>query len=140
MNTTRVRIGRAAAFVATVILAMPAGLAACTLSHSRAADTRASVSGPALERAALAALSAELRAERLSFVGIACVRNGRTFHEHPVVRCNVNFGDPHIEAYCTVLTAGRLLTNHQNPSIPCGPDRAGWQVQVFSSNSSGGRG
>ena len=137
MTTAEVRVWRATAAVATVILAVSAGVAACTLSHSRAAGARAGVSGPTLERAVRSALGAELRVERLSFQGIACVRNGRTFHDHPVVRCNVNFGDPHIEAYCAVVTAGRLLTNHQDASIPCGPDRVGWQVQVFSS---GGRG
>lgn len=34
------------------------------------------------------------------------------------LRCNVNFGDPHIEAYCIVLKDGRLYSDHQDPAIP----------------------
>ncbi len=67
-------------------------------------------------------LSLELRSEHLSVQDVACVRNGRSYHGHPVIRCNVNFGDPHVVAYCTVIMAGRLVTSHQDPSIPCQPD------------------
>jgi hypothetical protein len=41
------------------------------------------------------------------------------------VRCNVNFGAPHIEVYCSILEGGRLVTNHEDRAIPCGHDDAG---------------
>ena len=70
-------------------------------------------------------LTARLRAHYLRFRWVACVRTGRTFSGVPVVRCNVDFGDPHIEAYCSVLRDGRLLTDHDDPKIPCRHDDAG---------------
>jgi hypothetical protein len=73
-------------------------------------------------QAAARTLSLELRSENLSVQNVACVRNGRAYHGHPVIRCNVNFGDPHVVAYCSVILAGRLVTSHQDPSIPCQPD------------------
>ena len=78
-------------------------------------------------------LDARLHDRLLSPRWIACVRNGRSYQGAAIVRCNVNFGDPHIEAYCSVLSGGRLLTQHDAP-IPCGHDDAGWvaPVQVFS--------
>jgi hypothetical protein len=76
-------------------------------------------------QAADTTLRLELRSQHLSFRYVACIRNGRTYHGHPVIRCNVNFGDPHVQAYCSVILAGRLVTSQQDPSIPCKPDLAG---------------
>jgi hypothetical protein len=76
-------------------------------------------------------LSLELRSEQLSFKWVACIKNGRAYRGHPVIRCNVNFGDPHVVAYCSVIMAGRLVTSHQDPSIPCGPDLAGSKPVLF---------
>jgi hypothetical protein len=70
-------------------------------------------------------LAARLRAQYLDFKWIACVRTGRDFGGVAIVRCNVNFGDPHIEAYCSVLRDGSLVTDHQDPAIPCKHDDAG---------------
>ena len=75
-------------------------------------------------------LTARLRAKQLDFRWVACVRNGRTFRGAGIVRCNVNFGDPHIEAYCSVLEDGRLVTDHENSAIPCARDTAGWSATV----------
>jgi len=127
--------GRRAAAALATILALSAG--AIALTHVRSAgpgDDRAGVTaGHTLVPAVRSMLVAQLHAERLSFRDVVCVRNGRMYRGHPVVRCNVNFGDPHIEAYCGVLMQGRLITNHRNPSISCRPDEAGRQVQIFSS-------
>jgi hypothetical protein len=82
-------------------------------------------------RAAERTLSLELRSENLSFLYVACIRNGRAYHGHPVIRCNVNFGDPHVEAYCSVISAGRLVTSQQDPTIPCKPDLAGSKPLLF---------
>jgi hypothetical protein len=76
-------------------------------------------------------LSLELRSEHLSVQNVACIRNGRAYHGHPVIRCNVNFGDPHVVAYCSVILAGRLVTSHQDPSIPCQPDLVGSKPVLF---------
>jgi len=80
------------------------------------------------------ALVARLKQEQLTFRWVACVRNGRTYRQQPIVRCNVNFGmDPHVEAYCAVLENGRLVTNHENKAIPCGHDDAGYSAPVEGS-------
>jgi hypothetical protein len=76
-------------------------------------------------------LRRELSSEHLNFQYVACIRNGRSYHGHPIIRCNVNFGDPHVEAYCSVILAHRLVTNQQDPSIPCRPDLAGSQPLLF---------
>jgi len=76
-------------------------------------------------------LSLELRAENLSVQYVACVKNGRAYHGHPVIRCNVNFGDPHVVAYCSVILADRLVTSHQDPSIPCEPDLVGSKPVLY---------
>ena len=76
-------------------------------------------------------LSLELRSENLSVQYVACVRNGRAYQGHPVIRCNVNFGDPHVVAYCSVIVADRLVTSHQDPSIPCEPDLVGSKPILF---------
>jgi hypothetical protein len=76
-------------------------------------------------------LSLELRSQNLSVQYVACVRNGRAYQGHPVIRCNVNFGDPHVVAYCSVILAGRLVTSHQDPSIPCQSDLVGSKPLMF---------
>jgi hypothetical protein len=78
-------------------------------------------------------LTARLRAKQLDFRWVACVRNGRSFDGAEIVRCNVNFGDPHIEAYCSVLENGRLVTDHDDASIPCSRDEAGWSAPIAGS-------
>jgi len=76
-------------------------------------------------------LSLELRSENLSVQYVACVRNGRAYQGHPVIRCNVNFGDPHVVAYCSVIVADRLVTSHQAPSLPCEPDLVGSKPLLY---------
>jgi hypothetical protein len=75
-----------------------------------------------------------LKRKELTYRWVACVRNGRRYRGQAIVRCNVNFGmDPHVEAYCTVLEHGRLLTNHENRAIPCNHDDAGFSAPVEGS-------
>jgi len=66
------------------------------------------------------ALVARLQSKSLSYRWIVCVDAGRSFRGQPIVRCNVNFGEPHIVVYCSVLKDSRLETNHELPAIPCG--------------------
>jgi hypothetical protein len=78
-------------------------------------------------------LTARLAARHLSFHWVACVRTGRTYRGVAIVRCNVDFGDPHIEAYCSVLMSGRLVTDHEDLSIPCRHDDAGANATIVES-------
>ena len=66
------------------------------------------------------ALVARLESKDLSYRWVACSRTARVFAGRRVVRCNVNFGDPHIEVYCGVVLRGRLRAAHESPAIPCG--------------------
>ena len=43
--------------------------------------------------------------------------SGRRYHDAAVVRCNVNFGDPHIQAYCSVMHGDRLVTQYDDAAI-----------------------
>jgi hypothetical protein len=61
---------------------------------------------------------------------VACVPNGRDFEGAAVIRCNVNYGDPHVEAICGVLRGGELLTDHDDAAIDCGPDLRGWHPHI----------
>jgi hypothetical protein len=101
-----------------------------------AAGCGGSARGPekgGLVPAVRSALVARLQAKRLDYRWVACLRNGRSFRGREIVRCNVNFGDPHVEAYCGVLLRGQLRTNHENRAIPCTRDRAGWNASIASS-------
>lgn len=72
------------------------------------------------------AIIASMRAQHLNYEWVACVPSGRRFDGVRVVRCNVDFGiDPHVEAYCSVLSNGRLLSSQDDSAIPCGQDNAG---------------
>ncbi len=78
-------------------------------------------------------LAVRLKAQYLTVHWIACVRTGRLYRGAAVVRCNVNFGDPHIEAYCSLLRNRQLVTDHDDPAIPCGHDGAGWTAPIVGS-------
>ncbi len=91
---------------------------------------------PGLRAASLgeahAAIVARLDAKHLTYRWVACVATGRRYRDIAVVRCNVNFGDPHIVAYCTVLRGSRAVTQIEVPAIPCGSDQAGWSAPTVS--------
>jgi hypothetical protein len=108
-------------------LASLALLAGCGGSSPRAEVTEATP--PVAKRL----LTERLRAKYLDFRWVACVRTGAAYRRTPVVRCNVNFGDPHIEAYCSVLRDGELVTNHEEPAIPCRHDDAGPPATIVHS-------
>jgi hypothetical protein len=122
------------ALLGVALLAAAAGVFAAT---HRASPGRSQLGVPLVAgirdpvQAADRTLSLELRAENLSVQYVACVRNGRAYHGHPVIRCNVNFGDPHVVAYCSVILADRLVTSHQDPSIPCQPDLVGSKPLLY---------
>ena len=102
-------------------------VAAGALAVARARDARdTSASAAAMQRL----LGEHLARERLSYRYVACIDNGRRFAGQPVIRCNVNFGAPHIEVYCAVVRDGRALTNHEDAAIPCPRDDAGQDPPV----------
>jgi hypothetical protein len=79
-------------------------------------------------------LAARLHVRGLSVHQLTCLRNGRRFDGVPIVRCNANFGmDPHVQAYCSIVRGGRLVTNDDEPALPCGHDDAGYSAPVQSS-------
>jgi hypothetical protein len=79
-------------------------------------------------------LAARLHQRLLRPHWIACVQSGRRYQGAAVIRCNVNFGDPHIQAYCSVMRGSRLVTQYDDSRIPCGHDDAGWSAPVQTLN------
>jgi hypothetical protein len=74
-----------------------------------------------------------LDSKHLNYRWVACLRSGRSFKGAAIVRCNVNFGDPHIEAYCIVLRDGKLYSDHDDPKVPCQRDNRAPPATVTSS-------
>ena len=76
-----------------------------------------------------------LDAMHLDYKWVACVGVGRTYKHVPITRCNVDFGiDPHVEGYCVLLKDGKLATNHEDVSIPCRHDDAGWDRTTITTS------
>ena len=78
-------------------------------------------------------MTAYLASKHLTYHWVACLHSGRSFEGVTIVRCNVNFGDPHIEAYCVVLRDGKLYSDHQDPKIPCQRDNRAPPATITSS-------
>lgn len=112
----------------TALLATQSGTPASVGSSAAARITTAS---PAVFQRAL---EARLHASGLDYQWVACTRNGRRFEGVPVVRCNVEFGEPHVEAYCSVFRGGHLVTSQDDPAIPCAPDLVGFSAPIHTHN------
>jgi hypothetical protein len=111
-----------AAVAAAVLLLLAAGCGSGAATATTAAG-RTAASPVAAKRL----MVQRLRRKQLDYTWLACVRVGRSYQGIPITRCNVGFGiDPHVEAYCVLLEDGRLVTNHDDPTIPCKHDDAGW--------------
>jgi hypothetical protein len=109
-------------------IAVAAAVVVTLAIHSAGdASSRITTASPATIRAAVVA---RMRAEHLYYRWVVCVRSGTDFERIPLVRCNVDFGEPHIVAYCSVLRGGRLLTSEDDPAIPCGHDDAGYSASI----------
>ena len=113
----------------TIVLAVCALVAALLATRSSDGASTIRRTRPAEVRAALIA---RLEQSHLNYRWVVCIQTGRTFRDHGVVRCNVNFGDPHIEAYCSIIDRGRLITNHETPSFSCPPDLQGWSTKTVT--------
>jgi hypothetical protein len=66
------------------------------------------------------ALKVRLADKKLSYEWVYCLRTSRSFEGRPIIRCNVNFGEPHIVIYCATLEDGTLVTNVERPALRCG--------------------
>ncbi len=124
--------GLAALVIAAAVIASVLALGS-TRGSARAAPPSqriATASLPAMQRHMVAMLDRQ----KLHFHWVVCVRTGNRFNGVSVVRCNVDFGDPHIEAYCVVLRGGRLLSNFDDPAVPCRADNAGNTQTIISYN------
>jgi hypothetical protein len=113
------------------------GLAAAALIVALVLAAPGSTAAPSAERVTTGSLASfhhamvvRLDAQRANYHWVACVRSGKRFDGVPIVRCNVNFGDPHIQAYCSVFRGGMLLTSQEDPAIPCGHDDAGYSISM----------
>ena len=116
-------VGLAALVIAVaVIVAVPALGSNRDSARAASASRRITTASlPAMHRHMVSMLNRQ----KLHFHWVVCVRTDNRFHGVSVVRCNVDFGDPHIEAYCAVLRGGQLLSNFDHPAIPCRADSAG---------------
>ena len=104
-----------AAAVAVLVFALTSGSAASPPYRSNQAEIKAK-------------LAVRLHQRLLRPHWIVCVRSGNKFHDAAVVRCNVNFGDPHIQAYCSVLRGDKLVTQYDDAKLPCEHDNAGYKI------------
>jgi hypothetical protein len=55
-----------------------------------------------------AALREQLEARDLSVRSVTCVEASERIGSARVHRCNVDFGDPHVQIYCAAFVDGRL--------------------------------
>lgn len=114
-------------------------ITAVALSFALAAAGCGSSSHTALKPAppsvARQMMAKRLQTKQLDYTWLACISLPRTWQRIRITRCNVGFGiDPHVEAYCVVLRGGALLTNHEDPSIPCRHDDAGWDGTTITTS------
>lgn len=81
-------------------------IAACLVAALAVAAGSLAATGPRdVERA----LGRHLRARDLPARWVRCVAMPQRVARQVVFRCNVNFGDPHVQIYCAALVRGRLL-------------------------------
>jgi hypothetical protein len=110
-----------------LILLVLAGLALVPVAAATAAIEKPDVSR------IRTALKGRLQQQHLRVRHVYCIVNGRAYKRHAIVRCNVDFGEPHITAYCSVLIGGRLVTQFDVKAIPCHRDSAGDTTIIVSS-------
>jgi hypothetical protein len=110
-----------------LILLVLAGLALVPVAAATAAIEKPDVSR------IRTALKGRLQQQHLRVRHVYCIVNGRAYKRHAIVRCNVDFGEPHITAYCSVLIGGRLVTQFDVEAIPCHRDNAGDTTIIVSS-------
>jgi len=114
--------GRVLALAAALGMAAMAVAAGCGGGTSPPAPAGgASATAAGAERA----LTARLTGRDLSFRWVRCVDEGVRRGGAPVFRCNVNFGEPHIEGYCVLVRDGRAVTQVEDRGLRCRRTRTG---------------
>jgi hypothetical protein len=83
------------------------------------------------------ALRARLVARDLPPHWVACVPTRARVRGLTAFRCNVNFGDPHVEAYCAVLDRDRLSYAAWRPPDHGRQDRVAAQIECARRLSTG---
>jgi hypothetical protein len=106
-------------------LAFPAAVALAAGCGGGASQPAAPPPEPPTAALAQRALAVRLAAKDLSFRWVRCVDDGVRRGDAPVFRCNVNFGEPHIEGYCVVVRGGRAVTQVEERALRCRRTRAG---------------
>lgn len=109
-----------------------AGLLALGLAATASGAPASGFRTPTLGEARAATVRT-LKADHLTYHWVACIDTNHRFKGITVVRCNVNFGDPHVVAYCTIFRGKVAVTQFENAAIPCGPDLSGPQFTITSS-------
>ena len=117
-------------YVVVICAAAGAAAYAVTAGGGSRAPTAAGRVSTESTTAFRSAVMERLRTAHLDYRWVVCVRTPHRFAHVRVVRCNVDFGEPHITAFCSVLRGGRLLTSEQDSAIPCGHDNAGFSTRV----------
>jgi hypothetical protein len=84
-----------------LLAALAAALAGCGGGSSGGA-------APPAPADVAARLKRELTRRYLSVRWVTCVPRSERVAGAPVFRCNVNFGEPHIEIYCAAVVDGTL--------------------------------
>jgi hypothetical protein len=105
------RLGSRAAVISLAVLAAVAVWIALTHSTAPKFSSDAAIIHQQLRT--------RLLSRHLGFQYIACATRNRRYDGVRVVRCNVNFGDPHVVAYCSVLRNGLLLSSLDGAPIRC---------------------
>jgi hypothetical protein len=106
---------------AAVLVVSAAVLAGCGGGGSSGASVTAVSPGVAKKL-----MVQRLRSKHLDYTWLACIALPRTYQSVKITRCNVGFGvDPHVEAYCVVMRDGKLVSNHEDATIPCRHDDVG---------------
>src|SRR5579862_1017548 len=79
------------------------GVAAYALVGGGAGASASGAIGTERVAAFRSAVIDRMHRENLDYLWVDCVRTPHRFRGVRVVRCNVDFGEPHIVAYCSVL-------------------------------------
>ncbi len=106
-------------------LALPAALALVAGCGGGGTPAARVADAPPTAAAAGRALGERLAARDLSYRWVRCVNEGVRRAGEAVFRCNVNFGQPHIEGYCVVVRGGRAITQVEDRGLRCRRTRTG---------------
>jgi hypothetical protein len=105
----------------------PRGVAAACIVAAVIVGCGASIA--ATTRPVAAGLRDWLHARALSPSWVVCSPSPVRLGGRTVFRCNVNFGDPHVQVYCAVVAGGRLRAAEWRQAVRGRQDRAAFQKE-----------